>query len=362
MMRTFLETNKLECTGACDTGCCRGDCADCVCECFPKETVKALGVKPDAMRAAASLVEAHRRPYQDLGLCTLTRDQEERAEAAIAQADKDVSSKLGHEDDALTEEEFLRQYKRTEYPRPSVTVDLVIFTIIDNDLKMLLIKRKGHPFQGHWAMPGGFVNVGTADVDHGEDLESAAHRELEEKTGLPKGSCYLEQLYTFGEPNRDHRTRVISVAYYALVRSTLAPLVKAGGADDARWFSVSQLWETGWVEGTDDVVKPLGETKVLGSLYNATLAFDHRLVLQKAVERIQGKIDYAPIAFDLVPETFTVSDLMSVYEVVKGKNFRETTFRKKFNRMLEDGIIEKASGKRSTGKRPASVYRFKRTA
>lgn len=274
----------------------------------------------------------------------------------------DQTGKLSHADgDDMTEEEFLDAYVAKDYPKPSVTVDLVIFTVVDSDLKVLLIKRGGHPYRGCWALPGGFVNVGDGVKDQGEDLEAAAHRELEEETHLPRGSCYLEQLYTFGRAYRDPRTRVIDVAYFALVRSSLAPLVAAGDdAADARWFSVTELWDGGGLGDTGDVVKPLGETKTLGTLYNATLAFDHRDVLVKAVERIRGRIDYSPIAFDLVPETFTTNDLRTVYEAVKGKTYDPKNFHRRFRRMLADGVIRQVTGHRVTGARPASVYSFVR--
>lgn len=251
----------------------------------------------------------------------------------------DPSGKLSHHESAdQTEAEFLANYKAKDYPKPSVTVDLVIFTVIDTDLKVLLIKRKGHPFRGCWAMPGGFVDVGDGVKDQGEDVEDAAHRELEEETHLPKGSCYLEQLYTFGKAGRDPRTRVISVAYLALIRPTLAAAVSAGDdAAEAKWFSV--------------------EHEVEGKL---PLAFDHAEVLQRGVSRVRGKIDYSSIAFDLVPETFTVNDLRSVYEAVKGRTYDTKTFHRKFQRMVADGIITPAPGKRTTGARPATVYRFTR--
>lgn len=254
---------------------------------------------------------------------------------------RDKSGKPSHAGaEHQTEAEFLATYKVTEYPRPSVTVDLVIFTVMDSDLKVLLIQRAGHPFRGTWALPGGFVDVGDAFKNQGEDLEAAAHRELEEETHLPAGSCFLEQLYTFGRAGRDPRTRVISVAYYALVRPTLAPLVTAGDdAADARWLSLEAE-----VAGTS----PL------------PLAFDHAEVLRTAVERIRGKIDYCPIAFDLVPPTFTVGELRSVYEAVKGTSYDPKNFHRRFRRMVEDGVILPAVGKRVTGSRPAKVYQFRK--
>ena len=249
-------------------------------------------------------------------------------------------SKLGHIEGApMTEAEFLAAYQVKDYPRPSVTTDLVIFTIIDSTLCVLLIQRGGHPFRGCWALPGGFVNVGDAVKDQGENLEAAAHRELEEETGLPKGSCYLEQLGTFGDAYRDPRTRTITVAYMALVRSSLAPLVVA--QDDA----VAAKWEP---------------VQALLDDPTATLAFDHRLILSKAVERIRGKIDYTAIAFDLVPSTFTVSELRAVYEAVKGKAYDTKNFYRRFRRMQADWVIEAAPGKRATASKHAAVYRFNR--
>lgn len=234
------------------------------------------------------------------------------------------------------------------YHRPSVTVDLVIFTVLDSDLKVLQITRGEPPFEGLRACPGGHLEVGDPTTlvevngeqvpDQGEDLEAAAHRELEEETGLPKGSCFLEQLYTFGALYRDPRGRVVSVAYIALVRPTLAPMVVAG--DDAaavEWRSVRGLFQ--------------GPPR---------LAFDHDQILAKAVERIRGKIDYSTIAFELVPDTFTVGELRAVHEAVKGEKYEAQNFSRRFKRMVTDGVIELAPGQRVTGAHPAKVYRFKR--
>jgi len=235
------------------------------------------------------------------------------------------------------ETEYLKKYDPGRYPRPSVTVDLVIFTVRDGDLKLLLVQRKQHPHRGLWALPGGFVQVGKSPDEQGEGIEEAAHRELAEETGLPIGSTFLEQLYTFGRPGRDPRTRVISVAWFALIRPDLAPLVTAGSdAADASWFSLTERPEQ--------------------------LAFDHPEILATAIERIRGKIDYAPIAFDLVPETFTVAELRAVYEAVKGEPYDAGNFRRRFLRMIEDGIVEAAPGKRHIARKPSSVYRFIRRA
>lgn len=262
---------------------------------------------------------------------------------------KDVSGKLGHHNSAdMTEDEFLERYKKEEYPKPSVTTDLVIFTILDNDLKVLLIKRGGHPYKGSWALPGGFLDVGEGEGEkQGEDLDTCAHRELAEETGLPEGACFLEQLYTFGNAGRDPRTRVVTVAYYALVSPDKAKVVQAGDdATEAEWVSVAGSL----LEMTDP------------SKRMRLLAFDHTFILEKALERIRGKIDYAPIAFELVPETFTVAELRRVYEVVKGQTYDPANFTKRFRRMVSDGIILPAEGKRQarSGGRPAKVYLFNR--
>jgi 8-oxo-dGTP diphosphatase len=216
-----------------------------------------------------------------------------------------------------------------------VAVDLVVLTILDADLKVLLIRRGEAPFKGSWALPGGFVRVGATPEEQGESLDRAAHRELHEETNLPEGSVFLEQLYTFGEAGRDPRFRVITVAYYALVRPTLAPLVRAGGdAASADWIS-------------------LGERPKL------KLAFDHGEILDRAVQRIRGKLDYSDIAFELVPETFTIPELRSVHEVIKGTTYDPGNFRRRFQRMLADDVIQQAPGKRITASKPAKVFRFR---
>ena len=236
--------------------------------------------------------------------------------------------------DEASESAFLASYRKNTYPKPSVTVDLLIFTVFDSDLKVLLIERDGHPFQGHWALPGGFVDVGDGYENQGESIEDAAARELKEETNLPDGASWLEQLYTFGDPGRDPRMRVISVAFMALIRPDFARLVTAGDdARDARWFSVQH---------------ELPEA----------LAFDHDHILDVGLKRIRGKIDYSPVAFRLVPPTFTIAELRGVHEAVKGTTYDPGNFRRRFRRMQTDGIIELALGKRQTSRRPAKVYRF----
>lgn len=226
---------------------------------------------------------------------------------------------------------------RYDYARPSVTVDMVVFTVVDLDLKVLLIERGVPPFEGEWALPGGFVQVGNGTDEQGEDVDDAAVRELQEETGLSPKDVFLEQLYTFGSAGRDPRGRVISVAYYALVPADRVPRVKAGDdAVDATWVSVSRL---GRLE----------------------LAFDHAEIITAAVERIAGKIEYdLRLAMSLVPRSFTKAELRRVFEVVTGNDYDKSNFNKRFNRMTEDGVIIDAPGKRAAAGpgRPAHLYAF----
>src|SRR5688500_15055599 len=182
-----------------------------------------------------------------------------------------------------------------EYPRPAVTVDCVVFglDLDQQDLKLVLIERKGEPFAGTWALPGGFVRMD-------ETLERAARRELHEETGLSR--LYLEQLYTFGDPGRDPRDRVITVAYYALVKLTDFNPRAASDAKDVAWFGVADL---------------------------PPLAFDHDLVIETALSRLKGKVRYQPIGFELLPTKFTLSQLQRLYETVLERTLDKRNFRKK---------------------------------
>jgi 8-oxo-dGTP diphosphatase len=240
------------------------------------------------------------------------------------------------------EDRFLERYRPAAFPRPSVTVDLVILTVEDRELKVLLVERSEHPFKGRWALPGGFVRVSDDRADQGEDLDAAALRELEEETGLGPETCgrfFLEQVKTFGRPGRDPRMRVLSVAYFALVPSSLVPLVRGGGdAARAQWFSVADL-------GGDDA-----------------LAFDHQEILEATLGKARADLDRSSIAFELVPETFTIQELRAVHEAIRGEALDPGNFRKRFLRMVEEGHIEAARGKRATASKPASVYRFAREA
>ncbi|MCB9552794.1 MAG: NUDIX hydrolase [Myxococcales bacterium] len=227
--------------------------------------------------------------------------------------------------------DFITRYQAEadRWPRPAVTVDLVVFTVRDGALHLLLVRRREPPFAETWALPGGFVRVGDGVVDQGEDLDAAAARELAEETGLSPGDVRLEQLYTFGAAGRDPRMRVISVAWYALVRPELAPTA-GGDAAEAAWHPVT--------------ARP-------------PLAFDHDRIVDTALARLRGKLDYSPIAFDLVPATFTVAELHAVHDAIRAEPQDAANFRRRFRRLEEDGLVAPV-GQRPTGKRPATLYRF----
>jgi 8-oxo-dGTP diphosphatase len=229
---------------------------------------------------------------------------------------------------------FLRKYQPADFPRPSVTVDIVAFSIIDAELRVLLVRRGEHPFKGAWALPGGFVRVGDGHGDQGEDLDAAAARELQEETSLSPKDVPLEQVAAFGRAGRDPRLRVISVAFCAVIRPDLVPLVHAGGdATAADWFPVT-------------------------AVAREQLAFDHGAIIERSIEHVAARLNASNIAASLVPATFTIQELRHVHALLSGKHQDPGNFRRKFERMLEDGIIERAPGKRFTASKPAFVYRF----
>jgi 8-oxo-dGTP diphosphatase len=230
------------------------------------------------------------------------------------------------------EREFLAKYDPSKYDRPSVTVDVVIFTVRENDLKVLLVQRREHPYKDKWAIPGGFINMN-------ESLEIAARRELEEETGVK--DVYIEQLYTFGDPERDPRTRVITVTYFALVEARQVKPPRAGSdAKAAGWFSMYDL---------------------------PSLAFDHAKILDYALTRLRYKLEYTNVAFQLLPELFTLTELQKVYEIIFNRQLDKRNFRKKLSiRELEqpadpDGnyMIEETNEFKMEGShRPARLHRF----
>jgi 8-oxo-dGTP diphosphatase len=199
-----------------------------------------------------------------------------------------------------------------------LAVDIVIFSLLDTSLRVLLIKRGIPPFKGRMAIPGGFVHAN-------ESLERAAVRELKEETGVH--DVFLEQLYSFGEPRRDPRGRVVSVAYYALIPGDRK--LKAGSdAAVAGWFPVSKL---------------------------PPLAFDHRRIVDYARERLRNKLEYTSVGFQLLPRKFSLPELQSVYETILDKDLDKRNFRKKMDLL---GILKPLNEWRRTGRKPARLYTF----
>ena len=206
-------------------------------------------------------------------------------------------------------------------PTIRVSVDAVVFGYDSkHGLSVLLIRRKFDPFKGAWAIPGGLVN-------ENESLESAVERELKEETGIHVN--YLEQLYTFGDLARDPRNRVVTVAYYGLVKQANFDVYADTDAEEAQWFNVNEL---------------------------PTLAFDHDRIMKMAIQRLKGKIAYEPIGFELLDDKFPFSELHKLYETVYGKSIDRRNFKKKF---LQLNILEELDEKISQGKgRPGSLFRF----
>jgi len=201
-----------------------------------------------------------------------------------------------------------------------VTVDLVIFALRDSELQVLLIRRGVPPFEGRWALPGGFVR-------RGESLEDAARRELEEETGVR--DVYLEQLYTFGDPDRDPRGRIVTVAYYALLTGEAAPLKAGTDAGAAAWMPARK---------------------------HPPLAFDHDRILTYALERLANKLDYTTVGFQLLPRKFTLSQLQRVYETVLGRSLDKRNFRRKL--AILDVLTPLDEWVQDGPSRPAQLYRF----
>jgi len=199
-----------------------------------------------------------------------------------------------------------------------VTVDIVIFTIRESALRVLLIRRGIPPFKGRMAVPGGFVHPD-------ESLQRAALRELKEETGVR--DVYLEQLYSFGDPRRDPRGRVVTVAYYALIPGD-HPLRAGSDASAAAWWPVKKL---------------------------PPLAFDHRTIVDYALERLRNKLEYTTVGFQLLPKKFTLPELQAVYEAILGKSLDKRNFRKKMDLL---GILKPLNQWRRTGRKPARLYSF----
>lgn len=226
---------------------------------------------------------------------------------------------------APDEAEFLRRYDPTAFPPTAVTVDVVCLTIRQGQLAVLLVRRGGHPFRRRWALPGGFVIPS-------EDLDEAARRELSEEAGVAASAWHLEQLRTYGSPQRDPRMRVVSVAYLGLMPDLPRPVAGTDAAD-ARFWPVADLW-------TDD---------------GPELAFDHASIVADGVERARAKLEYTSLGTGFIEEPFTIADLRRVYEAVWSVQLHPANFRRKV--LSTPGFVVPTGEDRSTGRGRAELYR-----
>ncbi|WP_294342408.1 NUDIX domain-containing protein [uncultured Clostridium sp.] len=279
------------------------------------------------------------------------------------------------------EKEFLKKYSDKEYDKPSVTNDVLIFTTEDikddnirkvprKGLQVLLIKRDQQPDKDMWCIPGGFIRKD-------ESLEEGAARKLKEKTGIE--DMYLEQLYTFGDVERDKRTRVITISNMALVAKEKIKTIEVDSLKEKKWFwvekhlveSKNDLYienkyklnlksEDDEVEIAYDVVEKIEKgilrkksiTYILEEQCKDKLAFDHYKILDYGIDRLRNKVEYTPIAFNLLPKLFTVIELQYVYEAIMGRKILN------FRRKMNDFIIETDEKIEGKPHRPAKVFKF----
>lgn len=229
-------------------------------------------------------------------------------------------------DRTYSESKFLENYDAAAYDRPSATVDTVIFTVIDDALHVLLVKRNEHPFKDKWSLVGGFI-----DLQLDKDLEATAKRKLEEKTSVK--TPYLEQYATIGNAERDPRGWFITTVYFALIPSEKITLQAGTGASEVKW------------------------AKVTNGQIEEDLAFDHNALLNGCFERLRSKVLYTSLPVYLMPSEFTLGELQKTYEVVLGMQVERKSFRR---RILSTDIIEETGKMKQTGRRPAALFSLKK--
>lgn len=266
-----------------------------------------------------------------------------------------------------SEEEFLKNYDPSQFDRLSLTTDILIFSVSDEfqenyrklnkkHFSILLVKRDTYPFKDKWCLPGGFIKID-------EDIEDAALRILENEANIH--DIYLEQLYTFGNPNRDPRMRVISTSYMALIdKNRLNDKI----SNNASWFNVMVLEDKNSIDVTLDngsetirfkIKKVLKEKTTDRYKYevleNDKLAFDHPLVIVSGISRLKNKLEYTDIVFNMMPEYFTLGELQQVYEVILGKKLLDPAFR----RIISSKVEKTSKMKTGEGHRPSVLFRYK---
>jgi len=267
----------------------------------------------------------------------------------------------------LNEEAFLADYDEDQYQKLSLTTDILVFSVADslNDnyrrlpkkhFSVLLVKRDNYPFKDKWCLPGGFLRLD-------EDLEAAPKRVLAKETNLH--DIYLEQLYTFGEVNRDPRLRVINTAYLALVdKNRIHEELLANAA----WFNITQQESADQVLITlhnQETVFSFSAVKTLNEhhldiydyqvMENDHLAFDNALVLMVGIERLRNKINYTDIVFNMMPEYFTLKELQQVYEIILDRKLLDPAFR----RIINEKVLKTDRYRRGGGHRPSALYKYR---
>ena len=262
-----------------------------------------------------------------------------------------------------TEEEFLKTYNPDHFERPSLTVDDLFLTIneipssdvrklSEKTIQVLLLKRTQHPHINAWALPGVFANLN-------ETLEESSIRALEEKTEFR--DVYLEQLFTFGDLNRDKRTRVISVAYMGLVAKNTVTIKKTKDQEETNWFTLKLIEKENRIEmilSNDNGVNLTAELQIQNDqikvIKSNNIAFDHAKIIYYGILRLRNKIEYTDVAFSLVPEKFTYIELQQVYELILNKTFTKANFQRKVK-----SRVEATEEYRTGGFRPARLFKYK---
>lgn len=266
-----------------------------------------------------------------------------------------------------SEEEFLKNYDSSAFEKLSMTTDIIIFSVSDEDVNnyrklskkkfsVLLVKRDDYPFKDKWCLPGGFIKID-------EDLEDAPKRILANETNIH--NIYLEQLYTFGSVNRDPRMRIVSTSYMALIdKNRLNDKLNSS----ASWFNIEYYEENDIVNVTliGEEIITFKVKKVLKDLTtdrykfevieNDKLAFDHPLVILSGIERLKSKIEYTDIVFNMMPEYFTLGELQQVYEVILNKKLLDPAFR----RIISSKVIKTDKIKTGEGHRPSYLFKYKK--
>ncbi|MBU3087481.1 NUDIX hydrolase [Clostridium gasigenes] len=284
----------------------------------------------------------------------------------------------------LTEEEYLEKYNSSKYEKPSLTVDILLFTLDEirnedikrlpeKELKILLIKRNEHPFIGTWGISGGFVDIN-------ESVDNAAYRELTKDANIE--DVYMEQLYTWGEVNRDPRMRVVSASYIALVNKQGLKEKAGDEVNDLAWFSISKELISDYTTKNGQLIKNyiislISNEKDIKIIYkiketnifigfntkvdykfevekssNSKLAFDHVEILSYALERMSNKVQYTTIAFSLLSKNFTLTELQQVYELLLGRKLTKPNFRRWISKIVEETSYTKREG----SYRPSKLY------